>query len=86
MKKILYARRFKKDYKRLPENIKEAFKKQLSLFFTNPRHPSLDIKKMQDPRNIWRGKITEGYRFTFQMEENCYIFRRIGPHDIEREP
>lgn len=86
MKKILYSRRFKKDYKRLPENIEEAFKKQLFLFFTNPRHPSLDIKKMQDPRNIWRGKITEGDCFTFQIEKDCYIFRRIGPHDIEREP
>ena len=46
MKKIFRSRRFEKDYKRLPEHIKEAFKKQLSLFFSNPRHPSLDIKKM----------------------------------------
>ena len=86
MKKIFRSRRFEKDYKRLPEHIKEAFKKQLSLFFSNPHHPSLDIKKMQDPRNIWRGKITEGYRFTFQVEEDAYLFRRIGPHDVEREP
>jgi hypothetical protein len=41
---------------------------------------------MKDPRNIWRAKITEGYRFTFQIEEDAHVFRRIGPHDIEREP
>ena len=84
--KIFRSRRFKKDYKRLPEHIKESFKKQLKLFLSDPDYPSLDIKKMQDPRNIYRGKITQGYRFTFQVEGDSYIFRRIGPHDITKKP
>jgi len=33
---------------------------------------------------ILLGSITEGYRFTFQMDEGAYIFRRIGLHNIEK--
>ncbi len=47
---------------------------------------SLKIKKMQDPRGIWEGRITKGYRFTFQMEEDTCILRRLGTHDVLRTP
>jgi hypothetical protein len=50
----------------------------------SPDHPSLDLKKMKDPRNIWRGKITAGCRFTFQILADGYLLRRIAPHDVER--
>jgi len=86
MKRIFYSRQFKKDYKRLPQPIKDAFKKQVKLLLTNPDHPSLDLKKMADPRNIWRCKITASHRLTLHVEGDTYVFRRIGPHDIEKNP
>jgi hypothetical protein len=33
--------------------LQKAVHKQLALLLSNPRHPSLNIKKMQDPRDIW---------------------------------
>lgn len=85
-KKLLYTPRFAKDYQRLPAKIQVAFEKQLKLLLSNPDHPSLDLKKMKDPRNIWRIKVTAGYRLTLHIEGDVYVFRRIGSHDIERQP
>jgi len=70
----------------LPQPIKKATQKQLGLLLSNPDHPSLNIKKMRDPRNIWEGRITKFYRFTFQIEDDCYILRNIGIHDILNKP
>lgn len=85
-KRFVYTAHFKKDYRRLPENIKQAFAKQIRFLQENPDHPSLDIKKMKDPRGIWRCKLTAGYRFTFQIDGDTYLLRRIGPHDVEKKP
>ena len=84
--KFYRTERFKKSYKKLPLQIKKLAKKQFRLLLSNPRHPSLNIKKMQDLRNIWEGRITESYRFTFQIEKDCYVFRNIGTHKILKRP
>tara|TARA_Y100000294_G_C8440660_1_gene290585 strand:- start:26 stop:283 length:258 start_codon:yes stop_codon:yes gene_type:complete len=77
---------FKKAFKKLPPEIQKQFDKKLKLFVKNPRHPSLKVKKMEDPRNIWEGRITYSYRFTFQVEGNTLIFRKVGTHDILQNP
>lgn len=41
---------------------------------------------MNDPRNIWEGRVTGGYRFTFQIEGDVYILRKVGTHDILKKP
>ncbi|MEW6386607.1 MAG: hypothetical protein AB1491_03725 [Thermodesulfobacteriota bacterium] len=84
--KLFFTQSFIWDYRSLPQHIKKAADKQLELFLANPQHPSLNIKKMQDPRDIWEGRITKGYRFTFQMEGEICILRRLGTHDILRKP
>lgn len=80
--KIFYTRAFRKDFQNLPKRIQELAEEKLKLFEANPRHPSLQIKKMQGLYNIWEGRITNSYRFTFQMENDIYCLRRIGTHDI----
>ena len=83
---IFFTDHFKKKYKKLPKQIKKATQKQLGLLISNPRHPSLNIKKMQDPRDIWEARITEGYRMTFQIDSEVYILRNVGTHDILTKP
>jgi mRNA-degrading endonuclease RelE of RelBE toxin-antitoxin system len=80
--KFSFSDRFKKDYKSLPKPIQNAIDKQIFLLKENPNHPSLDIKKMRGRKNVWRCKAIRGYRFTLQIEEEVYIFRRVGTHDI----
>jgi mRNA-degrading endonuclease RelE of RelBE toxin-antitoxin system len=84
--KLYFTRSFIKDYQRLPESLQKAVDHKLELLLKNPRHPYLKIKKMQDPRNIWEGRMTKGYRFTFQREGETLMLRRLGTHDILRTP
>ena len=84
--KILTTRPFDEDYDRLPGFIKERVDKQLALLLENPRHPSLRVKKIKGHPNIWEGRITKQYRFTFQIIEDLWLLRRIGTHSILKTP
>ncbi len=77
---------FKKDFEKLPLEIQRRVEKQLRLFIQNPKHNSLHIKKMWSPNNIWEGRITQSYRFTYQIEGDTYVLRRVGTHDILKNP
>jgi len=84
--KLLFTKSFVRDYRKLPKQIQLTVDKQLELLLTNRNHPSLNIKKMQDPRNIWEGRVTESYRFTFQFEGGTYLMRKVGTHVVLKKP
>ena len=84
--KLSFTKTFIRDYRRLPSELQEAVDKQLGLLLSNQRHPSLKIKKMNDPRNIWEGRAMAAYRFTFQIEGDIYVLRRVGTHDTLKNP
>lgn len=84
--KLLFTRTFIKNYRKLPKRIQNATDKQLEHLLSDPEHPSLNIKKMKDPREIWEGRVTESYRFTFQIQEDIFILRKVGAHDILKNP
>ncbi len=75
-------RSFASDYKRLPKDIQDRVDEAILLFEQNPRHPSLQIKKMKGTKNIWEARVTSSYRFTFDWEGDVVTFRRVGTHDI----
>lgn len=72
---------FEKDYKKLPRSIQEQCDEQLFVLLKNPHHPSLRTSKIQGFKNIWEGRVTKDYRFTFQIAKEIYIIRRVGKHD-----
>lgn len=84
--KLAFSKRFIKDYRRLPASIQKAAEKQFERLLSDFNHPSLNTKKMQDPRDIWEGRVTKGYRFTFQIYKDFYFLRRIGTHDLLKKP
>lgn len=45
-----------------------------------------DYVQMEDPRGIWEASITMSYRFTFMRDGDTIILRRVGTHDIFRNP
>lgn len=79
--KIQTTRPFDQDYEVLSEEVKERADKQFALLLENPKHPSLRLKKIRGIKDIWEGRITQAYRFTFQISGDTYILRRIGKHD-----
>jgi mRNA-degrading endonuclease RelE of RelBE toxin-antitoxin system len=82
--KLAFTKNFVREYRKLPEEIRKTFDKQLELLVDNPKHPSLNLKKMQDPRGIWECRVTYSYRLTFQIEGDTYILRKVGLHDTLR--
>lgn len=74
---------FKNQFKKLPQSIKEQAKKQLGLLLENPKHPSLRVKKIKgQTEDIFEAKVSRSYRFTFKIDGEYYILRKIGTHDI----
>ena len=84
--RIQTTKPFDRDYDSLQKGIKERASKQLTLLLENPRHPSLRLKKIKGHPTMWEGRITESYRFTFQIVGETYLLRRIGTHEILRTP
>lgn len=77
-----FSQRFKKEFKKLPQNIQKSFNEKLSLLLQNMLHPSLRVKRIQGTKDRWEGSVTMKYRFTFELIEDTIIFRAIGTHDI----
>ncbi len=85
--KTIFTKPFVKQYQNLPLQIQEQFDKQLGLFLKDSRHPSLGVKKVQSINGkIFEARVSKGYRFTFQIQDEYFIFRKIGTHDILRMP
>ena len=81
--RIIRSFSFKQDYKRLPEKNQKQAENKLRLFLQNPRHPSLQTRKLQSDstRKTWYGRITHNYRFTFEIEGDTYLLKNIGSHE-----
>ncbi len=82
IKAYQFSHKFKKAYRKLPEEIQKTFDQKLTLFFKDMLHPSLRVKRIQGTKDRWEGSVTMKYRFTFQISNDVLIFRVIGAHDI----
>lgn len=71
--KLAFTKNFVKEYRKLPLEIQKTVYKQLELLMENPNHRSLNLKKMQDPGGIWKCRVSNSYRFTFQIESDTTI-------------
>jgi len=80
--KLQPTERFRKEYERLPEQLQRRVDKALGLLLQNPRHPSLQIKKIKGYEDRWEGRVTHHYRFTFTAGGDAYILLRVGTHDL----
>lgn len=77
---------FKRLYKKLPAEIKERTQKALELLVSNPSHPSLGHKKMAGQEDIFEVRVTQNYRLTYQRIGDIAYLRKIGTHDLLRNP
>ena len=84
--KLFFSKPFVRDYRKLPRQIQIAVDKQIELLLSNPGHPSLNTKRMNDPRDIWEGRITKSYRLTYRIGGDIYFLRRVGTHDVLKNP
>ena len=86
MCKLILSRTFETQFAKLSVEIREEVYKRLELYFANPNHPSLRVKKMSGTRDIWEMSITMNYRITFEKDKEGIFLRKIGTHDILQKP
>jgi len=74
---------FWNDYEALPVLIRERADKQFALLKSNPRHPSLQFKKICDRngQEIWSARVSLRYRALAIRLEDAYLWFWIGDHD-----
>lgn len=79
--KLVFTDPFRRDYQTLPAKVQRALDKALVFLLANPRYPSLRAKKIPGA-DIWYGRASRAYRFTFQLEGDKVTLRRVGTHAI----
>lgn len=73
--------RFAKAYRALPDAIRVKVDKSLRLLASDPRHPSLHLKKIQGTDLIWEARVNRRYKFTLELHKGYYPLRNVGKHD-----
>jgi len=78
---ILFTEQFEQAYEKLTYTEKRSVCKALTLLDTNPKYPSLSVKKMEGTQNIWESRPSKRLRMTFEMVGETIIMRNVGEHD-----
>ena len=78
--RLLRTAHFVRNYSKAPKAIQQAFDKQSLLLLQNPHHPSLRVKKYDEPNGLWQARVNRDWRFYFTIEDDAYIITSIIPH------
>lgn len=65
--KIIYAKEFAKEFKKLPASIQRLYRKQEEIFKKDWRDPRLKVKKLKDHPLPFSFRITRSYRVLFSI-------------------
>lgn len=81
-RRLTRTERFKKSVLELDRRTRDKLKKQLKYLMSDPRHPSLHVKKIKGTQSIFEARVNGSYRFTFEFrEDHEIILRVVGPHN-----
>lgn len=82
--KLIFRKKFKKHYEKLPSELQTLFDGKLKAFIQNPFHKSFATHKYKTKKTqtVYEAYLTHSYRFTFEIGKNYIIFRNIGSHSI----
>jgi hypothetical protein len=72
--------RFWRAYNELPAEARDAAQKVYRLFRQDPKHPSLQFKKVHDREPIYSVRVTIGYRAVGLLENDEITWFWIGGH------
>ena len=78
---LVFTPRFVHAHRRLGSDARVRADKALRLLMSNPRHPSLRLKKMHSAQDVWEIRVDRDHRMTLRIEKDCYVMRNIGKHD-----
>lgn len=80
--RLTLTERFRKSALELAPETREKLKKQIGLLASDPRHPSLRVKKIKGTGSIFEARVDEKVRLTFEFGGRSEIVLRVvGLHD-----
>lgn len=81
---IVYASKFQREYKKLPDKIKNIAEQNEQIFRDNPFNPALDTHKLHGRlKDFWSFSIGYKYRIIFEfVNKETVYFHSTGNHDI----
>lgn len=82
--KIIFSKKFEREYKKLPVFVKKSAEKKELIFRSNLFDASLNVHKLHGKlKNYWSFSIGYNYRIIFEFEnENLVYFYSVGTHEI----
>ncbi len=82
--RIVYLKKFIKQYKKLPVEIKKIAKEKELLFREDPRNISLKTHKLHgDLKSFWAFSVNNKIRIIFDFDQDKNVrFYTIGNHDV----
>ena len=79
------TRSFRTAFAALPDEVQGQARRAYRLFLTNPAHPSLRFKKVEQTENVYSVRIGLGYRALGVLEGSVIAWFWIGSHaDYDR--
>ena len=77
---------FLRQYAKLPTDIRKKVDRQVDYLSKDIRHPGVRAKKVVSALDIWEARVDLHVRMTFRIEEDTLVFRKVGSHDILKQP
>ena len=78
--RIEHTKQIRRALRKFPQEIQEAFYKQVEFLKYDIRHPSLRAKKYDEGTDIWQARVTKNVRFYFRPQGDVYILLSIRKH------
>jgi len=82
--RIYYSNKFEREYKRLPNKIKNLAEEKEKLFRKNPFDPRLKTHRLKGKlKEFWSFSIDFYYRIIFEFVDKQIVwFHSVGTHEI----
>ena len=84
--KLQRLQAFRRSYAQLPPHVRKKVDRRLVYLAQDIRHPGLRAKKMSSVGDIWEGRVNGGYRFTFHIDGDTIVLRKVGKYDVLKHP
>ncbi len=84
--KFEYSEPFFREYRKLPQSTRKKVDRIAQFLSQDIRHPGIRAKKVINALDIWEARVDLHTRMTFRIERDTLIFRKVGTHDILKNP
>ena len=79
---IYWTPRFRRDWKKLPSELRQRAGRAARQLEADRSHPSLRLKKLQRLPGYYELRVDEDYRIILTIEGDTFTFITIGRHDV----